>query len=574
MFTKAKADKLFDLNKKGAFDELHPAILKTFDDFNKKIYLNFESSIFNEVDLFLEFFFNIIKNREFVLGSYVEKYLYYITLLENLAHLSSFKTTEVLLNQLIADKSHEVQKILLLMNLKNSIDLGFIDALFLENPALGSYWLYSVYTRHCFFNDTVSVNMIKLQNRLQNYDLYPFDNICSLYFNSTYINPENHINVRKKINTAIGKYMPVMKIKNSPSKNNRPRIGIVSKNWRKDKAVYKCIGAFIESLASDFDLSLIELNTKSQCRFDYFTNTKLVQKSGKFIDLTSIIDNDFNMVIFPDIGLNTESIILSNLRIAPVQVSMYGHPVSTASDMIDFFIVGELSETDELIKNYSENTCIIKGTGMNSVLPALPRPGINDKIKCLKGDIINIFVSSSLPKINSIIKHYWKKIIDESEKPVVLHFLPGDCGFQEISVLRKDMQDFIGKDSILIHPQKQHNIYMDIIKHCDFAIGSYHYGDYNRVVDALWMGTPIIVVKGECGYQNTGVAALKALGIEELIAENLDEYVSLALTLISDDNKRKNLQKKVLYSDIQNQLIQNSEYIDDFKSKIKLLIEE
>jgi len=215
---------------------------------------------------------------------------------------------------------------------------------------------------------------------------------------------------------------------------------------------------------------------------------------------------------------------------------------------------------------------LVKGTGMNSVKPAVLRPTFKEKSESLNPDIVNIFLSASAPKINPLIKKYWKKILHESKKRVKLHLLTGNVGMQELSVVRYDLENYFDKDRIKVHRHKKYINYMNVIRKCDIAIGSFHYGEYNRVVDSLWMGTPIVVVQGNCGYQNTGAGALKALELDELIADNLDEYVQKTCDLIEDNERRASLQKKILSIDIQCRLIDNTEYIADFKDKLKMLL--
>jgi len=407
------------------------------------------------------------------------------------------------------------------------------------------------------------------------YELYPCENISSVYFNSTYINPENHISVRRKINETMKRYIPFVSVENHSQKKKKPKIAIVSKNWNANHAVQKCIGSFIEGMSDDFTLALIEISTGEMKNIpDYFKEIYRVKSNGTLVNYGSIVKNDFNAVIFPDVGLNTESLLLSNVRIAPVQIAMYGHPVTTASNEIDFFIAGELSETEEVHKHYTEKTVLVKGPGMNSVRPNVSRPNYKEKMASLSKDVINIYLSASTPKINPLLIKYWKKIIHQSTTPIKLHLLTGNVGMQELSVARYDLEQCIGNDHIKIHRHKKYINYMNVIKKCDIAIGSFHYGEYNRVVDALWMGTPIVVVKGTCGYQNTGAGTLKAVGLDELIAKDPDEYVEKTISLIDNNKMREHLQKKILSLDIQQQLVDNKEYIDDFKEKITMILSE
>lgn len=97
MFTTDAAERLLRLYRKGSHDLLHGHILRTFADFNKKIYVRSFSSVSDEVSRFLETFFFLICQSDFSIRSVGEQYLAYVTLLENLTYLSAYgQTTETL----------------------------------------------------------------------------------------------------------------------------------------------------------------------------------------------------------------------------------------------------------------------------------------------------------------------------------------------------------------------------------------------------------------------------------------------------------------------------------------------
>jgi predicted O-linked N-acetylglucosamine transferase (SPINDLY family) len=575
MFTTGAADKLLKLYRKGSHDLLHGHILRTFADFNKKVYVRSFSSVSDEIGRFLETFFFLMSQRDFSIRSVWEHYLGYVTLLENLTYLSAYGTTTETLACLTRGGQADVYKQLLLSNAKIELDLQCIDRFFTTNPKPASFWLYSLFTRHNFCHASVAKNLRSLQRQLLDYNLYLFDRICALYFNATYVDPESHLRVRHKVVETIRKQMVLPGIRNVCTKKGLPRIAIVSKNWHRNHAVRKCIGAFIRPLKEIADLVLIRINTECGAAAPAcFSESRTVRSYQGHLECSSIAENDFNMVIFTDVGLNIESLLLASMRLAPLQVAMYGHPVSTASPFIDYFIVGALSETAEVSSHYTEKTVAIQGTGMNATRPRVSRPSFEDKTCCLNPGTLNIFVSASGPKINEVIVRQWVKIIKHSSRPVLLHLLPGEAGMQEMSVLRHVLQGCLGRHTIKVHRRHSYEQYMEVVKRCDLAIGSYHYGDYNRVIDALWMGTPFIVIQGNCGYQNTGVAALRAVGLEELIAEDLDAYVEKTVKLVAEDDRRQELQQKIISLPVEPLLVENGRYSAGFVDTIYRLLQE
>jgi len=573
MITDKKVENIRSLYQQKKFDRVNRIILQELELFNRIVYLNIDEKAENHIERFLKFFFEMILKDDFKIGKFVKHYLSHITLIENITYLSKHITTQKILDLIIYENNSETAKILLLMNLRTVFDFNLLDRLFKSDPVLGSYWVYSLFTRHSFCNDIVASNLRMLQSKIIDYDLYPFENISSLYFNSTYVDPGNHLKIRKKVNDTIKKHIKLEGVENLSGNNNVKKIAVISKNWQNNKAVKKCIGAFIKGLSDDFNLTFVEIeNNNKTVRNDYFKRHLKVKKEGAFLNYSSIKKNDFDLAIFTDVGLNTESIVLSNLRIAPVQLSMYGHPVSTASDAMDYFTVGRLSETSNVDDFYTEKTLMIKGPGMNSIKPAIKRPTFIEKQNSVNKKIINIYITASLPKINPGIRDCWEKILEKSRHDIVYHLLPGNGGMQEVSALRKDLELYLGKDNFVVYKDLDYRGYMDVIKCCDIAIGSYHYGDYNRIIDSLWMGTPVVVVRGDCGYQNTGVGALKVIGLNELIADDLDDYINKILELIDKRKLRTNLQRKVLALDISKKLMNNKLYIEDFNRKIKSLL--
>lgn len=573
MITEKKAAWIWKLYRQKKHNRIHRLLLAELELFNRIVYLKIDAKARQDITSFLDLFFALLIKPDFKIGLFVKHYFSHITLIENITCLSKYKTTQDLIDKLRQMDGIETVKILLLMNLRTELDFYLVDRLFEMDPVLGSYWLYSVYSRFSFCDDRVFDNIRRVQKRVLDFDLYPFENMSSLYFNATYVDPDNHLAMRKKVNQVIVSRMVLPAVENDCSGNAVPEVAVLSKNWQEGKAVRKCIAAFIRGLKDDVNLSLINIGNSRLLENDkIFKRVFTVTIKDGFLDYAAIAKNNFDLVIFPDVGLNMESLILSNLRIAPRQLSMYGHPVSTASDYIDYFVVGSLAETGEIDLHYSEKTLMINGTGMNSARPKIKRPSFAEKQTALVKDRVNIYLTATLAKINPVIRRCWEAVLEKSRGRAVFHLLPGNASMQEVSVVQQDLQEIMGKDNIIIYRNLEFSNYLNVVKCCDFGLGSYHYGDYNRIVEALWMGTPIISVQGKCGYQNTGVAALTALGFYELIADDLSGYVDKALELINSRRTRTRLQRKVLETDLAGCLINNRRAIDDFSNSIKQLI--
>ena len=51
-------------------------------------------------------------------------------------------------------------------------------------------------------------------------------------------------------------------------------------------------------------------------------------------DTNWIVDEQFDIIFYPDLGMKMESIWLANKRLAPIQIASYGHPVSSYGALV------------------------------------------------------------------------------------------------------------------------------------------------------------------------------------------------------------------------------------------------
>ena len=75
-------------------------------------------------------------------------------------------------------------------------------------------------------------------------------------------------------------------------------------------------------------------------------------------DIDQLIDqiskDNLDVLIYLDIGMSPRIQILASLRLAPIQCTTWGHPVTSGLKNIDYFFSSELMETKDSQKYYSE----------------------------------------------------------------------------------------------------------------------------------------------------------------------------------------------------------------------------
>ena len=58
-----------------------------------------------------------------------------------------------------------------------------------------------------------------------------------------------------------------------------------------------------------------------------------------------------NIIFYPDIGMSIEFYFLSLIRLAKYQIMSWGHPETTGSNSIDFYLCSKNCVNDKTLKN-------------------------------------------------------------------------------------------------------------------------------------------------------------------------------------------------------------------------------
>jgi predicted O-linked N-acetylglucosamine transferase (SPINDLY family) len=76
------------------------------------------------------------------------------------------------------------------------------------------------------------------------------------------------------------------------------------------------------------------------------------------------------------------------------------------------------------------------------------------------------------------------------------------------------------------HLSMYHNI--------DIALDAFPYNGTTTTCESIWMGVPVVTLRGNTHRSRVGTSLLTTLGLEQLIAGDTDRYVQIASQLAAD----------------------------------------
>jgi predicted O-linked N-acetylglucosamine transferase (SPINDLY family) len=94
----------------------------------------------------------------------------------------------------------------------------------------------------------------------------------------------------------------------------------------------------------------------------------------------------------------------------------------------------------------------------------------------------------------------------------------------------------------------------------DLFLDTVPYNGHSTACDALWAGLPVLACRGRSFASRVGASLLRAADLPELIADSLDEYARMALTLAREPARLDGLRERLIGRRAAGKLFNTAEY--------------
>ncbi len=97
----------------------------------------------------------------------------------------------------------------------------------------------------------------------------------------------------------------------------------------------------------------------------------------------------------------------------------------------------------------------------------------------------------------------------------------------------------IGKDRLLLEGPEAHFEFLRAYGRIDVALDTFPYNGGTTTTEAIWQGVPVVTFYGDRWASRTSASILRAAGLGEYVAANVDEYVEMAIQLAGNAPRLK-----------------------------------
>ncbi|HEY2629382.1 MAG TPA: glycosyltransferase, partial [Usitatibacter sp.] len=75
----------------------------------------------------------------------------------------------------------------------------------------------------------------------------------------------------------------------------------------------------------------------------------------------------------------------------------------------------------------------------------------------------------------------------------------------------------------------------------DVVLDAFPYNGGVTTLEAMWMGRPVVTIRGETMVSRQGVALLSAVGLDDLVATDAQDFARIVASLANDGPRRLQL---------------------------------
>ncbi len=319
--------------------------------------------------------------------------------------------------------------------------------------------------------------------------------------------------------------------------NQRLKVGYVSGDFVRHSVSY-----FIGALLERHDTTRFEICCYDNLGWGDAVTERLKSYGHRWFNCEGMSDEslrrqieDDGIHILIDLSGHTSHsrVFMFSLGVAPVQMSFLGYPTISGLPAIDFRITDAVIDPGDMPPLASEQPLCLPRTMFcyrpDEHPPIGPSP-------CVANGYITFGSFNNIAKVNDHTLALWAEAMNAV--PASRLLLKSAAMTQVAN--RENIERFmaergIAAERLTLQPWvASKSSHLETYNEVDIALDPYPYTGATTTCEALWMGVPVVTLRGRTHTSRVGASILQGIGKPEWIAETDADYVSIADRLAAD----------------------------------------
>ena len=256
----------------------------------------------------------------------------------------------------------------------------------------------------------------------------------------------------------------------------------------------------------------------------------------------NISDWQPHVIIYPEIGMNPVMSLLAEQRLAPLQLLLPGHPVTSGIPTVDAFVSQDIMEPPNAQDHYSERLIALPGV-VHYQRPDFQGPTLSRTELGLPDQPVYLCPMMPFklhPDFDGIITEILRR------DPDGVFWLPQlNKPFEK--QLHQRLQSRLGPLYSRLHffPWLSQQHFLNLLWHAEVSLDPFYFGAGNTGYIAAGVGVPLISWPGRFFRGRAMWGLYQLMGVSDCLANGPEEYLQLAYRMAHDADWRQQVRANI-----------------------------
>jgi protein O-GlcNAc transferase len=320
--------------------------------------------------------------------------------------------------------------------------------------------------------------------------------------------------------------------------HDRIRVAYLSADFREHATAYLTAGLFEEHDKSCFEIAAISLgqNDHSPIRkrleaaFEHFVEAHAASDQ----EIADLIRRHEIDIVVDLMGFSKDNRLnVLARRPAPIQLTYLGYPGTLGADYIDYILADSTVIPEDQGMFYAEQVVRLPGTYQINDNKRRVAESTSTRDQCGLPQGAFVFCCfNNMQKLNPEMFDIWMRLLRAKEDTVL--WLLDENQTAKANLRAAAQQRGVSPERLIFAPKTSVAEHLARERQADLFLDTLPCNAHTTASDALWAGLPVLTCLGTTFAGRVAGSLLKAIGLDELIAQSLGEYEAAALKLAQD----------------------------------------
>lgn len=365
--------------------------------------------------------------------------------------------------------------------------------------------------------------------------------LTTIYFLCTYCHTPKKHDVKLAINRVLRKALlaaGIQDIEAKPVRREKPRVLVVTNHFHSSHVMYRVFGKSLAAMKEQFECVALSMDTMDFVSANacfhrvYQVNLGLIHWHETMMQLRKLVaEIQPDIILYADIAMHPYCIFLSNLRLAPIQTLIFGHPAPSMSAQMDAFICEEgfAGAFNSRTWEGGERMCHFEEDAF-SIREPLARPFYPDKPTTPR-----ILIPATLHKVTYPFLQSIKTVQQLTDYEI--HVMGNTT--QHTEELQERLR--VEVPGIVLHPSMHYDQYMKFLGTAEFFMMTYPFSGFWTVADCFAQSLPGVLMDGAGMEALQGSIMNRRAGNGAYIEHTQEQFISRGIRMAIEPDMREGL---------------------------------